>query len=61
MIIEVELLCLIDSPTVSLSDLPQTSCAPIVLHMYKKFDVNRSKIRAVSLTQKLDLKNLGVI
>ena len=36
-----------DSPPQSLSDLPQTSCAyaPIVLHMHKKFEVNRTKIK----------------
>ena len=31
----------------SLSDIPQTSCAcaPILAHMHKKFEVNRTKIK----------------
>ena len=47
MFVEVQLLCMTDSPPKSLSDLPQTSCAcaPIVLHMHNKFETNRSKIK----------------
>ena len=46
-IVEVQLLCMTDSHLKSLSDLPQTSsaCAPIVLHMHKKFEVNQTKIK----------------
>ena len=42
-----QLLSPTDSHPQSLSDLPETSCAcaPIVLHMYKKFQVNRTKIK----------------
>ena len=48
-ILEVQLLCTTDSSPLSLYDLPQTSfaiaCTPIVLHMHKKFQVNRTKIK----------------
>ena len=44
-----QLLSPTDSPPYSLSDVPETSCACalIVLHMYKKFQVNRTKIMGV--------------
>ena len=46
-ILEVQLLCPTDSSPYSLSDFPQTSCAcaPVVLHMLKKFQVNPTKIK----------------
>lgn len=46
-IVEVQLLCTIDSPPSSLYNLPQTSCACAVQQalMHMKFEVNRTKIR----------------
>ena len=62
-ILEVQLLCLTDSPPL-IFVLYSCAFASIVLHMHKKFEVNQIKIRGlspVSRIQKLHIKILIVI